>query len=157
MHPVMHPDSQENPLIMGCAPHSEPEAVPTFIHSYASMMEFPPLRGIIRSSADGMYPYSEDRVCTLLDGMCPRMKVLTQTSLRAFLSNSTEAETLHCENFPTQSPYFVVGMCPLSEPLFVPLIGCALTRNQQAYSSPHLNLRADEPPIVSLYRVPSIF
>jgi len=40
-----------------------------------------------RFSDVGMCSYSEDRVCTLPDGICPRVKVLTQTCLWAFLSH----------------------------------------------------------------------
>ena len=56
-----------------------------------------------RFFANGMCLHSEDRVCTYLDRMCPRVKVLTQTRLRAFLGSPTGTGILCCEIFPTRS------------------------------------------------------
>ena len=76
----------------------------TSIHTHAPMMGFPHSKANLRSSAYGMRLHSEDRVCMILDEMCPRVKALIQTCLRAFLDCHLGIETLRCEIFPSQSP-----------------------------------------------------
>jgi len=76
IHPAMRPDDGTCPYLKAAKktpddrmrPYSE--TVPTSTHPYAMMMRFPPLRGKMRSSADGIYPHSKDRVCTLLNEIC---------------------------------------------------------------------------------------
>jgi len=106
---------------------------------------FPTRRQKYDSFTDEMYPHSEDRICTLLDGMCLHLKALTQTYWRVFLGSPTGAETLyygmccHSES-PTLRRNF-----PLSEPISVfcwwdmPPLGIQTL----AYELHHLNLRAD--------------
>jgi len=70
------------------------------IHPHTPMMGFPSLRSRFMILHWWDVPHSKDRTCTLLYEMCPYMKVLTQTCLRAFLGHPMGAETLCCQISP---------------------------------------------------------
>jgi len=75
-----------------------------------------------------------------------------------FLSRwSWGAEILYCEIFPIQNPPLCCKDVPFSEPLSIPLMGCAPTWTDKPTGSLHLNLWMNEPMIVFLYQIPSIF
>jgi len=60
------------------------------------------------------FPLLEGRICMLLDVMCPCMKVLAQTCLRAFLNCLIEFKTLCCGIFPARSLTLLLGFFPLT-------------------------------------------
>jgi len=108
--------SQENPSMMGCAPTRRRFQLPS-IHTLR-WWDFPQSEVKIRSFTDGMCPHSENCVYTLLDGMSPNVKVLTQTYLLAFICSPMRAETLRCWIFPTRSlPLCCRDMPPLRAPI----------------------------------------
>ena len=68
-----------------------------FMQSMPSVVRLPQLR--LKSDLPLMgCAHSEDCICTLLNEMCPRIEVLTQTCLQAFLVNPTGTEIL-CMGF----------------------------------------------------------
>ena len=63
-----------------------------------------------------MWLHSENGVCTLLDEMCPHVKVLTQTCQWAFLDNSIGTKILRCEIFLAQRQTLLQGFPPFKDP-----------------------------------------
>ena len=70
-------------------------------------------------SANGMCPHMKDRVCTLQDGMCPRVEVLVQTCLWVFLGDPTGTEILRFGISLARRSNSVAGTFPSQRPDFV--------------------------------------